>query len=85
MAREAQPCHVALRSPQAVEVPDWITTARCRCRKATGDVWQIPATDTLVAYVAWDVSRMENTWRNEGARHACSLAGTRTNYLNMIL
>eukprot|EP00435_Cladocopium_sp_Y103_P041991 s1249_g11.t1 len=55
----------ALRFPGAQEVPEWIETARRQCRSEI-QVWQIPATDTVVAHVTWDVSRMENSWRNEG-------------------
>lgn len=51
--------------PGAQEVPEWIETARRQCRSEV-QVWQIPATDTVVAHVTWDVSRMENSWRNEG-------------------
>eukprot|EP00434_Breviolum_minutum_P015762 symbB.v1.2.013887.t1/scaffold997.1/size145858/6 len=50
---------------ESKEVPEWIENARRQCRSEV-QVWQIPATDTVVAHVSWDVSCMENTWRNEG-------------------
>ncbi|CAE7409488.1 aidB [Symbiodinium pilosum] len=43
-----------------------------RCR-ATLRTWQIPATDTVVAHVSWDVIYLEHTWRNTGnVYHAAS-------------
>ncbi|CAK9117626.1 unnamed protein product [Durusdinium trenchii] len=75
-------CHLGLNprsaegeppwSPGAQAVPEWIDHARQQCRESNR-VWQIPATDSVIAHVCWDVSYMENTWRNTGrVYHAAS-------------
>ncbi|CAE8669265.1 unnamed protein product, partial [Polarella glacialis] len=48
----------------------WVEQARRECRSSAGERWRIPSTDTVLAFVAWDVSSSASSssgrWRNAG-------------------
>ncbi|CAE7456727.1 RAP, partial [Symbiodinium sp. CCMP2456] len=71
MAKEPTPR--TNQQPEAAAAARWVDDARRQCRAALGGNWQIPATDTVVAHVSWDVTCFDHTWRNSGkVYHAAS-------------
>eukprot|EP00933_Yihiella_yeosuensis_P022401 TRINITY_DN17644_c0_g1_i1.p1 TRINITY_DN17644_c0_g1~~TRINITY_DN17644_c0_g1_i1.p1 ORF type:complete len:907 (-),score=151.30 TRINITY_DN17644_c0_g1_i1:208-2577(-) len=64
----------------SAEVKAWLQTAQRKCREAEGGRWKIPSTDTVLAYVWWDVqssnlNQSKDSWQNLGKIYRALRAG----------